>query len=107
MSLVEKVEFFVKKNAANLALRVSGYGVVGGTGSLSVFEGSYEFCRLEKRKYVVVNDSPTKQDYGLIAYIFDRKERKDVQMVFYILRISVEHPSHFVNPDGDMTIVDK
>ncbi len=107
MSLADKVEFFVKKKAAGIALRIAGYEVSEGKKEINVFDSGFEFCRLQKKPYIFVNDITVDKKQRLTAYMLDRKEHKHVNKIFRYLGIDIEYPSSFVSPNGDIMIVCK
>ncbi|MEM4244673.1 MAG: hypothetical protein QXR60_00500 [Candidatus Nanoarchaeia archaeon] len=107
MSLADKVEFFVKKKAAGIALRIVGYKVYEGENEVRVFESGYEFCRLQRKPYISVNDILVDKKHSLTAYLLDRKKHRHITNIFKYLRINIEHPYSFVSPNGDIIIVDK
>lgn len=106
MNLVGKVNLFVKKNAAAFALKIHGYNVIDHNQSLQVFEGSFEFCRLQRSKYITINGTKSSREYPFSAYVFDRKERVGVSRIFKVLGINIKYTNYFVSPDGDIRIVD-
>lgn len=100
-----KIEIRMKKYAAAIALKFSGYEVKKSVGSVQVFEGHYEFCRLQLPEFMAVNDSPVVKKVGLKAYMLDDKERDDVTKILTFLRIDIERACHFVDPDGIERII--
>jgi hypothetical protein len=106
MNLVDRVVFSLKKNLAASALRIAGY-VVDYSDSVKVFDGDYEFCRLQREQYMVVNDvSFFDERADLKAFLFDDKNHTKACRVFSVLGINMKRASYFVTPDGDKRIVE-
>lgn len=104
MSL-ENVEVWLKKRATSIAMKVQGYEVKKSNCTLHIFDRAYEVCRVQRKEYLIVNDLPVKDKFSLAAYLFTKKNYRDMERVFKLLGIPTNRPTYYTDPEGNIRII--